>query len=48
MATPMLRAVPSMMRMADSTLVQLRSGSLVFAIYSSWARLMEPTLPLAD
>merc|ERR1712100_269274 len=48
MATPMLRAVPSMMRMADSTLVQLRSGSLVLAISSSWERLIEPTLPLAD
>ena len=48
MATPMLRAVPSMMRMADSTLVQLRSGSLVLAISSSWVRLIEPTLPLAD
>ena len=35
METPMLRAVPSMIRMADSTLVQLRSGSLVLAISSS-------------
>ena len=44
----MLRAVPSMMRMADSTLVQLRSGSLVLAISSSCARLMAPTEPLEE
>ena len=30
--SPMFLAVPSMMRMAASTLVQLRSGSLVSAI----------------
>ena len=37
-----------MIRTADSTLVQLRSGSLVLAISSSWARLMAPTLPLEE
>ena len=44
----MLRAVPSSMRMGDSTLVQLRSGSLVLAISSSWERLIAPTEPLAE
>ena len=37
-----------MMRMAASTVVQLRSGSLVLAISSSWAWLMAPTAPLAE
>ena len=38
------------MRMADSILSALRSGSFVLAISSSWSRVMEPTMsvtPLA-
>jgi hypothetical protein len=42
----MLRAVPAMIRMADSTLLQLRSGNFVVAISWSWALEMEPTFPL--
>ena len=44
----MLRAVPAMIRMADSTLLQLRSGNFVVAISWSWALEMEPTFPFDD
>ena len=49
----MLRAVPSTMRIADSTLTALVSGSFFFAISSICARVTWPTfwalgLPLPD
>src|SRR3954469_11026358 len=44
--SPMLRAVPSMVLMADSRLVVFRSCSLSLAISSILSREMEPTFSL--
>src|SRR5690625_4663368 len=41
---PMLRALPAMVRTAASRSAAVRSGSLVLAISSSWARVTLPTL----
>ena len=40
--------MPSITFIAESTLEQFRSGSLVLAISSSWALLIFPTEPFAD
>ena len=41
---PMLRAVPSMIRIAASRELAVRSGSLVWAISRTWARVTLPIL----
>src|SRR5690606_5611542 len=41
---PMLRAVPAIVRTAASRSAAVRSGSLVLAISSAWARVSVPTL----
>ena len=43
---PMLRAVPSTVRMADSMESVFRSTSLVWAISRTWARVTLPILSL--
>ena len=43
---PMLRAVPSTIRMAESIDVVFRSTSLVWAISRTWARVTLPILSL--
>ena len=43
---PMLRAVPSMVRIADSMESVFRSTSLVWAISRTWARVTLPILSL--
>jgi hypothetical protein len=40
---PMLRAVPSMVFIAASTVLQLRSGSLMVAISRTWSFVTLPT-----
>ena len=46
--TPIFRAVPSITFIADSILVQFRSGSFVLAISSNCDLLILPTAPFAD
>ena len=46
--TPIFRAVPSITFIADSILVQFKSGSFVLAISSNWDLLILPTAPLED
>jgi hypothetical protein len=41
--TPIERAVPAIVRTAASRSAAVRSLVLVFAISSSWARVIEPT-----
>mmetsp|Transcript_4047 Transcript_4047/g.8775 ORF Transcript_4047/g.8775 Transcript_4047/m.8775 type:complete len:213 (+) Transcript_4047:235-873(+) len=40
----MFAAVPATMFIAESIVVQFKSGNLIFAISSSWSRVMRPTV----